>query len=71
MWFFYLIFIFRTLIYIWQCQQEEIRERIISSQADLEAETERSATALQLVEKDRESKREMARRVDKQYQRKM
>lgn len=51
--------------------QEEIRERIISSQADLEAETERSATALQLVEKDRESKREMARRVDKQYQRKI
>lgn len=51
--------------------QEEIRERIISSQADLEAETERSATALQLAEKDRESKREMARRVDKQYQRKI
>lgn len=51
--------------------QKEIRERIISSQADLEAETERSATALQLVEKDREAKREMARRVDKQYQRKI
>lgn len=51
--------------------QEEIRERIISSQADLEAETERSATALQLVEKDREAKRDMARRVDKQYQRKI
>lgn len=51
--------------------QEEIRERIISSQVDLEAETERSATALQLVEKDRESKRDMARRVDKQYQRKI
>jgi len=51
--------------------QEEIRERIISSLADLEAETERSVTALQLVEKDREAKREMARRVDKQYQRKI
>jgi hypothetical protein len=35
--------------------QEQIQERIISSQADLEAETEKSATALQLVEKNRGS----------------
>ncbi|KAH9302934.1 hypothetical protein KI387_014517, partial [Taxus chinensis] len=50
--------------------QEEIRERMLSVEADLKAETEISVTALLLVENEREAKREMARRVDKQYQRK-
>ncbi|XP_057831780.2 mRNA export factor GLE1 isoform X1 [Cryptomeria japonica] len=51
--------------------QEEIRERTLSLESELKAETERSATALLHVEKEREEKWEMARRVDKQYQRKI
>jgi len=44
--------------------QEEIQERIISSLADLEAETKRSVTTLQLVEKKCQGKEAENQKID-------
>jgi hypothetical protein len=51
--------------------QEEIRQRRFVLEAAIEEENVRSAAILNQVEKEEESKRELARRVDKQYQRSM
>ena len=56
---------------IWIDEQEEIRNKISALETDLRSESEKSTSALTRVEKYREARCEMERKIDTHYQRKM
>ena len=52
-------------------EQEEIRNKISALETNLRSGSEKSTSALTQVEKYREARNEMDRKLDTQYQRKM